>query len=94
MFWTYRFAKWQLFLGQTPFSLDCVSTGRFSSPLDDSYQKAAAGVVEHQHRITCVGMDPAYCEVEQLGSSTVDRTGFCPTNQRPECNAIDKGKTE
>jgi hypothetical protein len=55
-------------------------SGTSKTPLDDSYQKAAAGVVEHQHRITCVSIHPAYFEVEQLGSSTVDRTGFCPTN--------------
>jgi hypothetical protein len=44
--------------------------------VNDSYQKAAAGVVEHQHRITCVSIHPAYFEVEQLGSSTVDRDRF------------------
>jgi hypothetical protein len=53
-------------------------SGTSKTPLDDSYQKAAAGVVEHQHRTTCVSNDRAYCEVEELGSSTVDRTGFRP----------------
>jgi hypothetical protein len=51
-------------------------SGTSKTPLDDSYQKAAAGVVEHQHRITCVSIHPAYFEVEQLGSSTVDRDRF------------------
>jgi hypothetical protein len=41
--------------------------------LDDSSQKAAAGVVEHQHHTTCVSKRVAYFEVERLGESTIDR---------------------
>jgi hypothetical protein len=39
-------------------------SGMSKTPLDDSSQKAAAGVVAHQHRITCVSKPVACLEVE------------------------------
>jgi hypothetical protein len=52
------------------------------TPLDGSSQKAAAGVVAHQHRTTCVSKRVAYCEVEHLligGRSAGSLSTFTPT---------------
>jgi hypothetical protein len=67
-------------------------SGTPKTPLDDSYQKVAAGVVEHQHRITCVSIHPAYSEVEQLGSSTVDRPVSARQTNNLSATPLIKGK--
>ena len=43
------------------------------TPLDDRIP-TAAGVLIHPQRVACVGIHPAYFEVELLTLSAVDRT--------------------